>query len=56
MNIKQRLKGFWGDLKTTATDFGEIDPFTQAGFHCIYHHLRSAWRHYSRSGHRRFLL
>lgn len=32
MKIKQNVKGFWDKLKTTATKFGEIDPFTQAGF------------------------
>jgi membrane protein len=32
MKIKRRLLDFWGDLKTAATQFGEIDPFTQAGF------------------------
>lgn len=32
MRLTQRLKGFWGNLKATATKFGEIDPFTQAGF------------------------
>ena len=32
MDLKQRLKGFWSNLKTAGTQFGEIDPFTQAGF------------------------
>jgi len=32
MNFKQNAKSFWENLKTTVTKFGEIDPFTQAGF------------------------
>ena len=32
MKFKQRIKGFWENLKTTASEFGAIDPFTQAGF------------------------
>ncbi|MGV9010970.1 MAG: YihY/virulence factor BrkB family protein [Flavobacteriales bacterium] len=32
MKFKERLTGFWANLKTSAELFGEIDPFTQAGF------------------------
>ena len=32
MTMKERLLGFWKNLKAAGSGFGEIDPFTQAGF------------------------
>src|SRR5690606_11200331 len=32
MRMKERLRCFWKNLKAAGAGFGEIDPFTQAGF------------------------